>query len=57
MPNFEELELFPAEILLVIADNVPVRWSLSLVSLKFYEVVCETEKNKFCLTITNVSSF
>lgn len=57
MSNFQELEQFPAEILLKIAKHVPVRWDLSLVSWKFYEIVCEIERNNFCLTITDVSSF
>lgn len=57
MQNFEKLELFPSEILLEIVNHVPVRWSLSLVSFKFYEIVCEIERNKFCLTIVDVSSF
>lgn len=56
MLNQINLELFPAEILLEIVRLVPVRWNLSLVSLKFYEIVCDIERNKFCLTINDVSS-
>lgn len=50
------MEDFPIEILLHIFGFIPNKWSLSLACWKFYEIICETEKEKFCLKLIDVSN-
>lgn len=47
---------FSVEILLHIFGFIPNKWNLSLVCWKFYEIVCNIEREQFCLKLIDVSS-
>lgn len=55
MSKSKPLDELPVEILLHIFGFIPNKWNLSLVCWKFYEIVAETEKGKFCLKLIDVS--
>lgn len=55
MNDSKKLDELPTEILLEIISYVPSRWNLSLVCWKFYEIVCEIEREEFCMKLVDVS--
>jgi F-box-like len=57
MDNARSLETLPSEVLLHIFSFIPNRTNLSYVCLDFYDLVCEIEKNKFRLKLTDVSYY
>ncbi|CRK91355.1 CLUMA_CG005028, isoform A [Clunio marinus] len=54
MNSVTNLTELPIEILLKIFKYVGNRWNLSTVSLQFYDIVCEIEKEKFCLKLIDI---
>jgi F-box-like len=45
------IEKLPTELLINIFKYIPDRWSISLVSRLFYEVVCKIEQNIYEISI------
>lgn len=55
MDDPKKLDELPTEILLEIISYVPSRWNVSLVCWKFYDIVCEIEREEFCMKLIDVS--
>lgn len=51
MASLIDLMQFPDEILLNILSFVPKRFEVATVCKKFYELICEIDRNKYVLTI------
>lgn len=51
----KKLDELPTEVLLEIFNYVPNRWNLTLVCWDFYEIVCEVERERFSMNLTDVS--